>query len=71
MLASKRTLGMYLLIALAEIRGYMTQILGSTFDSGGRTVGKGENTGYQNFLLFPQCFQKASSPRLRKLRFMW
>ena len=22
-------------------------------------VGKGENTGYQHFLLFPQCFQKA------------
>ena len=24
-------------------------------------VGKGENAGYQHFLLFPQCFQKASS----------
>ena len=24
-------------------------------------VGKGENAGYQYFLLFPQCFQKASS----------
>ena len=23
-------------------------------------TGKGENTGYQHFLLFPQCFQKAS-----------
>ena len=22
---------------------------------------KGENTGYQHFLLFPQCFQKAFS----------
>ena len=22
------------------------------------TVGKGENAGYQHFLLFPQCFQK-------------
>ena len=21
-------------------------------------VGKGENAGYQHFLLFPQCFQK-------------
>ena len=30
----------------------------------GRTkniVGKGENAGYQHFLLFPQCFQKAFS----------
>ena len=24
-------------------------------------VGKGENAGYQHFLRFPQCFQKASS----------
>ena len=23
-------------------------------------VGKGKNAGYQHFLLFPQCFQKAS-----------
>ena len=23
-------------------------------------VEKGENAGYQHFLLFPQCFQKAS-----------
>ena len=23
-------------------------------------VGKGENGGYRHFLLFPQCFQKAS-----------
>ena len=23
-------------------------------------VGKGENAGYQHFLLFPQCFQKVS-----------
>ena len=26
-------------------------------------VGKGENTGYQHFLLFPQCFQNAFFPR--------
>ena len=32
----------------------------------GRTeniVGKGENAGHQHFLLFPQCFQKASFSR--------
>ena len=23
-------------------------------------VGKGENAAYQHFLIFPQCFQKAS-----------
>ena len=30
-------------------------------------VGKGENAGYQHFLLFPQCFQKASSSGSLKL----
>ena len=37
-------------------------------------VGKGENAGYQHFLLFPKCFQKASSSwpdRLLKVRNMW
>ena len=29
-------------------------------------VGKGENDGYQHFLLFPQCFQKASFPEVSK-----
>ena len=30
-------------------------------------VGKGENAGYQHFLLFPQCFQRASFSRLLKV----
>ena len=29
-------------------------------------VRKGENAGYQHFLLFPQCFQKPSSCRVLK-----
>ena len=29
-------------------------------------VGKGENAGYQHFLLFPKCFQEASSLRVVK-----
>ena len=31
------------------------------------TVGKGENAGYQHFLLFPQCFQKAFYTRSLKM----
>ena len=31
-------------------------------------VGKGENGGYQHFLLFPPCFQKASYTGLLKVR---
>ena len=35
------------------------------------TVGKGENAGYQHFLLFPQCFQKASSLGSLKVGIVW
>ena len=30
----------------------------SLYDRVENTVGKGENAGYQHFLLYPQCFQK-------------
>ena len=33
----------------------------SVSDGQENIVGKGENAGYQYFLLFTQCFQKASS----------
>ena len=34
-------------------------------------VGKGENAGYQQFLLFPQCFQKASYTGSLKVGIFW
>ena len=34
-------------------------------------VGKGENAGYQHFLLFPQCFQNPSSSGLFKVGIVW
>ena len=34
-------------------------------------VGKGENAGYQHYLLFQQCLQKASCSRLLKVRILW
>ena len=34
-------------------------------------VGKGENAGYQHFLLFLQCFQKPSSVGQRKPGIVW
>ena len=34
-------------------------------------VGKGENAGNQHFLLFPQCFQKASSLGSLKVGIEW
>ena len=33
--------------------------------------GKGENAGYQHFLLFPQCFQKPLFTGLLKVVIVW
>ena len=38
----------------------MTQKLKFVLGRVENIVGTGENAGYQHFLLFPQCFQKAS-----------
>ena len=35
------------------------------------TVGKGEIARYEQFLLFPQCFQKASFPGVSKGVIVW
>ena len=37
------------------------EIMISVFDRVENIVGKGENAGYQHFLLFPQCFLQFSS----------
>ena len=39
----------------------LSQMVKFLFDWVGNTMGKGENAGYQHFLLLSQCFQKASS----------
>ena len=41
------------------------------FDRVENIVGKGENTGYQHFLFFPQCFPKSSSVGLLKVGIVW
>ena len=43
----------------------------SLFDRVENTVGKGENAGYQHFLLFPQCFPKPSSLESLKVSIVW
>ena len=44
----------------ALLRTNVATIIISVFDRVENNVGKGENAGYQHFLLFPQCFQKYS-----------
>ena len=34
-------------------------------------VGKGENAGFHNFFLFPQCFQKLSISGFFKVGIVW
>ena len=43
----------------------------SVFDRVKNIVGKGENAGYQHFLIFPQCFEKASFPDMSKGVIVW
>ena len=43
----------------------------SVFDRVENIVGKGENAGYQHFLLFPRCFQTASVLGSLKVGIVW
>ena len=47
--------------AFADDKLNVAKMLFSLFDRVENIVGKGENAGYQHFLLFPQCFPKPSS----------
>ena len=47
--------------AFADDKFKVIQIAKIFLDKIENIVGKEENAGYQHFLLFPQCFQKASS----------
>ena len=47
--------------AFADGKLYFTSMTIPLFDRLKNAVRKGENAGYQHFLLFPQCFPKLSS----------
>ena len=49
--------------AFADNKLNVAKIMIFLSDRAKNTVGKGENAGYQQFILFPQCFPKLS--------FMW
>ena len=46
--------------AFADNNFIVAEMLTFVFYRLEKIPGKGENAGYQHFLLFPQCFQKAS-----------
>ena len=53
--------------AFADDKIILTQKLRVVLGRVENIVGKGENAGYQHFLLFPQCFQKAFFSGLLKV----
>ena len=57
--------------AFADDSFKVSQMVQFCIDRVENIVGKGENAGYQHFLLFPQFFQKASSPGSSKVIIVW
>ena len=57
--------------AFADDKINMTKQLKFVLGRVENIVEQGENDGYQHFLLFPLCFQKASFSRLLKVGIVW
>ena len=55
----------------ADDKIYVTESLKFVLGRVENIVGKGENAGYQHFLLFQQCFQKASYTESLKVGIVW
>ena len=70
-LPNNKILNLTKLKAFADDRINVAQMMISVFDTVENIVGKGENAGYQHFLLFLQCFQKASVFGSLKVGIVW
>ena len=70
-LPNNKILDVTKLKAFADNKLYVAKIPISHFGRVENTVGKGENAGYQHFLLFPQCFPKPSSTGSLKVGIVW
>ena len=57
--------------AFADDKLNLAEKLKFVLESIENIVGKGENAGYQHFLLFPPCFQKASTLGSLKVGIVW
>ena len=57
--------------AIADNNLNVAKMIISLYDRVENIMGKGENAGYQHFLLLPQCFQKASFPEASKGVIVW
>ena len=61
---SEKKLNWFKFKGFADDKLILVQMVSFVFDRIENILGKGENAGIQHFLLFPKCFQKASSPGL-------
>ena len=59
------------LSAFADDKIKVAEYLKFVFGRIQNIVGKGENAGFQDFLLFPQCFQEASFSGSLKVGIVW
>ena len=57
--------------AFADDKFKVIQMLKILLNNIENIVGKEENAGYQDFLLFPQCFQKAISSGALNIGIVW
>ena len=57
--------------AFADDKINVAKMMFSVFDRLENIVGKGENAGYQHFLPFPLCFQKATFLGLLRVGIVW
>ena len=70
-LPNENILTLSTLKAITEDKFSVAKMMVSVLDGIENIVGKGENAGYQHFLLFPQCFQKLSFSGSLKVGIVW
>ena len=70
-LPNDKILDLSKLEAFAEDKFVTAKMVISVSNRVKNVVGKGENAGYQHFLLFPQCFQKASFSISSEVGIVW
>ena len=70
-LPNKKTIDWSKLKAFAFNNLKVVKIRINVLDRMENFVRKGENAGYQDFLLFPQCFQKPSCTWSLKFEIVW
>ena len=66
-LPNDKILDLSKLKSVADSDSNVSNMAKFVFDRVEKIVGKGENAGYQHFVLFPHCFQQPSSFRVHKL----